>query len=590
MLTEYLTLAAYFVLLLVIGGIFARFNRNVSAFVRGGARGTWWMVGTSTLMAGISAFTFTGNGAAAFEAGPTMLVIYAANVLGFVVGGLGLAAWFRQTRAYTYGDIVKARFGPAVERTYIGFNVLFGPFSAAVQLWALSLFVGSAFGLPLTTTIIVVGVITLLYSTSGGMWGVMATDVLQGILMYGMTILIAVLSLVHIGGLGAFWTHYQDPSLGEAFQFVKPTGAFPQDRFTWQWIFVAFGMQLLAQLHLASGGRYLAAKDGREAVRSAWLGAIMMAFGSIVWFIPPMVARFLHAPEVLASGLSDPATAAYAVTARHVLPQGMLGLLIAAMFAATMSSIDSGLNVQTGVIVNNMLLPWRAARGRPAWSDRTSLAVCRLISLGFGGLIIAIAIFLSRQGQVQLFDMFMFVGSIITVPIMLPLMAGVVLRRMPAWCYFTLFVGGLLPSLYTLLDERWRGTAWTLQERSTWVVAGAVAALLLSWPFRHRRSQEDREREDQFQALAQTPVDFAAEIGEEVDDAQARIMARIIYVTGLLMLLLLLVPNPLSGRLAILGLALFVMACGWGLRRCARKPDARATAPALAAKAEEVDA
>lgn len=132
---EYFTLAAYFLLLILIGSIFARFNRNLSDFTRGGAQCSWWLVGTSSLMAGISAFTFTGNGSAAYEAGPTFLVIYLANILGYAIGVLFLARWYRQTRALTSADVVRARFGSGVEQIYIGVSVLQAPFGAAIQLW-----------------------------------------------------------------------------------------------------------------------------------------------------------------------------------------------------------------------------------------------------------------------------------------------------------------------------------------------------------------------------------------------------------------------------------------------------------------------
>ena len=116
MTVEYITLAFYLVMLLVLGAVFSRFNRNLSDFVRGGAQGTWWLVGTSITVGGISAFTFTGNGSAAFEAGPSLLVIYAANLSGMALGGLFLGPWFRQTRAYTSADVVRGRFGTFVEQ------------------------------------------------------------------------------------------------------------------------------------------------------------------------------------------------------------------------------------------------------------------------------------------------------------------------------------------------------------------------------------------------------------------------------------------------------------------------------------------
>ena len=109
MTLEYLTLAVYLGVLLALGAYFKRFTVNLSDFVRGGGQGSWWLIGTSILMSAISAFTFTGNASAAFEGGPSLLIIYAANCAGFAFGGLFLGRWMRQTRAYTTPDVVKAR-------------------------------------------------------------------------------------------------------------------------------------------------------------------------------------------------------------------------------------------------------------------------------------------------------------------------------------------------------------------------------------------------------------------------------------------------------------------------------------------------
>ncbi|MGE9293713.1 MAG: transporter, partial [Puniceicoccales bacterium] len=93
MILEYVTLAIYLAVLLALGAYFKKFNRNLSDFVRGGGQGSWWLIGMSILMSGISAFTFTGNASAAFEGGPSLLVIYLANCAGFAMGGLFVGRW-----------------------------------------------------------------------------------------------------------------------------------------------------------------------------------------------------------------------------------------------------------------------------------------------------------------------------------------------------------------------------------------------------------------------------------------------------------------------------------------------------------------
>lgn len=572
MYLEYITLGLYLVVLLVLGGLFSRLNRDLGDFVRAGARGTWWMVGTSMTMAGISAFTFTGNGSAAFTAGPSLLVIYLANLAGFAAGGLFLGAWYRQTRAYTGADVIRARFGTPVEQFSIYTGLVLGPLGSAIQLWALAVFVSSVFGLPLFTTIVVVGAIVTAYSVTGGKWAVMATDVVQGIILYGVTLLVGVLALREVGGVGNFFGFFSDPRFAESFRFIKEPGQFADNKFTLQWAVVVFLMQLITQVQLGTAGRYLAVKDGREAARASWWAFGLMAVGSAVWFLPPMVARFLYEAEVLALPMKDPTTGAYAVAARHLLPTGLMGIMIAAMFAATMSSMDSGINGLTGVIVRNLIGRLREALKRPAVSEAALVPLCRWISTGLGAVIIGMALILAARSKVDLFDTFLLMGAVIGTPITLPLLAGLVFRRLPGWSYFVIFGVSVLPSIYIEVATRqWGAAAWTIQERGAWVLGAGVAGTLLSLALARFRGARQREREEAFFADMDRPVDFEAEVGGGNDGQQARLVGVVTLVMGGLMALLVLLPNPAAERVAIVALAGFVMLVGAALYLAGRR-------------------
>lgn len=574
MILEYITLGVYFVLLLLLGGIFAKLNTNLSDFVRGGGKGTWWILGSSMLMSGISAFTFTANGSAAFEAGWSFLVIYAANVAGYFCGWLFLGRWYRQTRAFTGADVVRGRFGTPAEQFSAAMGVLLGPVAAAVQLWALAVFVSSVFGFPLMWTVLVVGLVVVAYSVSGGSWAVMATDFVQGIVLMGITVILAVLAYGQIGGFSGFAAAATAPEMAETFRFFKSPGEFPGDRFTWQWCVIIFIMQFLVQIHLNTAGRYLAAKDGREASRAALLAMILMAVGTFVWFFPPMVARLLYAEEVLATQIQEPTTAAYAVIAAKLLPTGMLGVMIAAMFSATMSSIDSGLTGQTSVIMRNIVPRIRGFFGLPELGDATNLRWCRVVSSMLGCLIILFALLMVTLGKVALFDAFLLVGSIVTMPMSMPLIAGLLLRRLSPWAYFVIMISGMIPSVYSLLGQAAGGEAWTIQERSMWVMVFGGVATAICWLLRGRASKEFQAKEKEFFRKMTTPVDFAKEIGRGNDAQQARLLGRIVAGMGGLMSLFLFVPNSWSGRFIILCLVLFILGIGclllWSARRSSR--------------------
>lgn len=559
---EYITLSVYFALLLVLGAIFARFNKNLSDFTRGGSQITWWMAGMSILMAGISAFTFTGNASSAFEAGPSLLVIYLANILGYGLGWVYLAKRYRQTRAYTSADVIRGRFGVGPEQFGIYIGLVLGPLGSAVQLWALGVFVSSVFGFPLVATIIAIGVITVFYSASGGAWAVIATDFVQGVVLLGITLLLGVLAFVEIGGVGGFMSHLSDPRLAADFAWIKEPGQFPADRYTWSWAVAIFAMQFMSQVNLGTAGRYLSAKDGREASRAALMGMILMSVGSLIWFLPPMVARFLYEAEVLGSGIKDPATTAYAVAARHLLPDGLMGVLIAAMFAATMSSMDSGLNGQTSVIVRNLLPRLRTLLGLPPLRESAQVGLCRYVSIGLGTLIILCALLLSTQTRIVLFDAFLTIGSVIGVPLGLPLLVGIVLRTLPRWSYFLIFGGSLIPSIYSFVDERTGGEAWTVQDRALWVLAFGLGATVIGMILTRFTSSEARNDTKEFFEQMEKPVDFAREVGESRDWVQALLLGRSVTVMGVLLFGFLLVPNPLSGKLQILALAVFTLSIG----------------------------
>ncbi len=573
---EYITLGLYLGFLIVIGYVFSRLNRNLSDFVRGGGQGLWWMVGTSSVMAAISAFTFTGNASAAYDAGPTLLVVYAANCVGFLVGYFFLAAWFRQTRAYTLADIIRDRFGVGAEQFNVWSFAFLAPVGAAIQLWALSVFASAVFGFPLLPTIVVIGFVVTFYSTSGGRWGVMATDFLQSLILVPITLVLAVYSFYHVGGFSGIAAMFSDPVVGHDFRFVKDPGEFTGDRFTWKWMIAIFLIQLSGFLSISGAPRYLSVKDGKEGRKSALLAFILMTVGALVWILPPMVARVTLSGEVAGVALDNPSEASYAIAAMHYLPAGLLGIMVVAMFAATMSSMDTGLNMVTGTLARNFW-PWLRGLfnlGEP--SADLELRVCRWITLFLGMAIIAMALMLAMQRQFQLFDAYFVIATLIGLPVTIPLVAGLFIRRLPFVSYFVIAGLSVLPAAYSLWDGAVNGNQWTVQDRGLWVIAFGLAGVVISLGLKRWEHSRSRERiEDLFQRM-RTPVEAEEHGGDGNDLPQLRIMGKMSVAAGLFLLTLVLFPEDFTGRVAALFVAAFVIGIGVLLLRGARRAQARA--------------
>lgn len=579
MTIEYLTLGIYFFVLLSLGALFSKMNKDKSDFIRGGSRGTWWMVGTSITMAGISAFTFTGNGSAAYDGGFSLLVIYCANLLGFAAGGFFLARWYRQTRAYTSADIIRGRYGTITEQFSVWVGVLLSPIGSAMQLWALGVFVSSVFGFPLQGTIILVGLIVLFYSVSGGMWAVMATDVVQGIVLYSVTIIAAILSLHAIGGIGEFVAYFSKPEFSEMGRFFKEPGTYPDNKFSLQWAIPIFLIQLIGQC--VNSTRYFTVKDGKEATKAAWWAFFLMAIGSAIWFIPPIVTRFIYADQVAAMDIPDPATAAYAVAGMNLLPQGLMGIMIAAMFAATMSSMDSGINGQTATIVHNLIGRLREKLALPELEGKRAVRWCRVTSTILGCVIICFSLLLATQEKVRLFDVGLLIGAVIGGPMVMPTLAGIFIRRLASWAYFAIMAGGMLPTVYALITQTiMGGDPWTVQERGMYILLFGAIATLICIPLARFEKEAFKQREREFFKRMHTPVDFDKEVGGGNDATQARMIGTTALIVAALLSLLVFLPNPLSGRLIILALAGLVGTTGGLLLWASRKeeePDPRKT-------------
>ncbi|MGF1450587.1 MAG: sodium:solute symporter [Opitutales bacterium] len=571
MTIEYLVLGVYLALVLVLGGIFSKFTRSLSDFVRGGAQGTWWMIGMSMFIAGISAFTFTGNASAVFEAGPTPLIIYAGNSLAFIVCGLGLAAWLRQTRAYTVADVIRERFGVTVEQVSAYFGLFIVPVSGSIQLWALANFAGSTFDFPLEATIIVIGLFVMIYSTSGGKWAVVATDFVQGLIMMAITVVVMILSLNDIGGIGGFFEGISRPDIAEDYRFVKEPGAFEANKFSLLWIIVIFFNTMHYQVSLTASGRFLMAKDGNEAKKGAWLAAILMAGGAAIWFIPPMIARVLYGDEIMAQTIDNPAAGSYAYIAFKLLPAGLTGLLIAAMFAATMSSLDSALNGQVGTVVRNIIPRFLEWRKLPPMSQRLEVSLCRILTLALGALIIWYSLQWAKQTEIVLFDAYLVISSVVGLPLGLPMLAGLFVRRLWKYSYFVIAGMCLLPSLWAFVSENYFDQNWTIQGRILWIFIFGALGTLLSVYLARFDTDEYREKERAFFTKMKTPVDFAKEVGEDLDDMQGKLMGNSAMVLGGLLALTVFIPNPWTGRLWCLAVAGGVAGVGYLLKRNASR-------------------
>lgn len=567
---DYIVIAFYFVFMAGIGYACRRFIGNTSDYFRGGGKMLWWMAGMTAFMCQFSAWTFTGAASKAYEDGTLIMVLFFANAVGFFCNYLFFAPRFRQMRVITSLQAVRARFGKGNEQFFTWVQIPLGILYAAIWLNGLSVFVAACFNFNLTSTIVVVGAVVLIMSVIGGSWAVAAGDFMQSLILLPVTVVAAFLAIHHVGG----WSSFLNKLPSHHFHWAEASRV----QILYLWIIAIFIKQFVSTNNMLEASRYLNVKNSQQARKAALLGTCLFIVGPLVWFIPPMAATITH-PDLSQTfpKLTNPSEAAYVATALITMPAGMIGLLLSGIFAATMSSMDAGLNRNAGFFVKNFY----HVVVRPRAKEAEQLLVSKLVTLIMGVLVIVAAMTFSQWKDIGLFDLMLQFGALIALPYSAPLIWGTLIKRAPAWAGWTTVLVGfgsslLAKSVFTPAwfagVMGWAGTPLSPREESDWgllsgVLLNAVVCsawfLACCW-FHRTRSPAEVERVERFFRQMQTPVNFEKEIGADAgnDAQQYRTLGLMCLIYGGFVFLLVLIPNALLGRLSMMTCSGALLAVG----------------------------
>lgn len=580
---DMLVVGVYFVFMIAIGVIFKRFaGSSTSDYFRGGGKMLWWMVGSTAFMTQFSAWTFTGAAGKAFTDGFPIMVVFMANAFGFLLSWLFFSYRFRQMRVVTPIEGVRRRFGATNEQVFTWATMPTSIVYTGIWLNGLALFVSAVFKVDIETTIVVTGLIVLFISVIGGAWGVVASDFVQMVVIMAVTVVCAVAAMVKIGGPSNLIEQFPAESImGSNINYPLLFIA---------WFIFMFVKQLQNINNMQDSYRFLTAKDSINARKAALLAFVLMLIGPAIWFMPPWVAAVLYPDAALAhvDALGGKAAdAVYLVFVENAMPVGMVGLLMAAVFAATMSSMDSGLNRNSGVFVRNFYLPVLDKKA----DDKKLMRVSQFVTMVFGALIILVALFINSLRGLSLFDAMMYVSTLLQMPILVPLFFGIFIKKTPDWAaWATLAVGIVVSYLVSFVITADVVASWlsldtpfsAREAKDLKVLLGIAGHLFITGGFfclttkfykepKNKRATELKE----FWEDVDTPV-IEGEGQDEYDRQQRSMLGRLILVFGGLVTLMVLIPNPFWGRMAFVFCGVVIVTVG-GLLLKSAKAEAKTT-------------
>jgi solute:Na+ symporter, SSS family len=410
---DYIILGGFFVVMLGVGVFYAGRMHNLRDFFSGSRQVPWWLAGISLYMTTFSAFTFVSYSALAYQHGFVAVAIWWFSIPGCLLSAWFLASRWRRAATTSPVEYLETRFGPVLRQAFSWFGIPLIVLDDALKLFVIGTMVAVSMGFAgdpaVMWAIAACGLIMLTYTLLGGLWAVLITDFVQFVVMGIAVLVLAPLAWARAGGGTEIVAH-----LPAGFAEIT-SGAY-----TWAWL---LSFAVILALTFATKWpyvqRYYAARSDREA---RWVGYLVAALTFVtppLLFFPALAARaFL--PEV-----AD-ANQVYPLVCQALLPVGMMGIMLAAMFSATMSMLSSDYNAVASVVTNDIL---KRLFMRDA-SDKALVITARLATLFVGLLAMALAILFARaKGLEDLVQYMARLFAALLPPVALPMMAGLLSRR-----------------------------------------------------------------------------------------------------------------------------------------------------------------
>ncbi|WP_309379819.1 sodium:solute symporter family protein [Cerasicoccus frondis] len=416
---DYFVLTVYLLGIFLVGLFLSTKNKSSEDMFAAGGESPWWTSGLSSFMTMFSAGTFVVWGGIAYQHGLVAVVINLCYGVAALLVGYFVAGHWKRMGVKTPAEFIELRFGVSAVQFYTWAMMVFRIVGVAVSLYSLSIVLVAMMplaegnplrdpetgNLSLMWAIVIFGGIVVIYTMAGGLWAVLMTDVLQFIVLNLAVIFIVPLAFGTVGGIGGF--------IDKA-----PEGFFAltSDKYT---VFFLVGWVLIHFFMIgaewAFAQRFICVSSEQDAKKSCYLFGGLYLLSPMLWLLPPMIYRTIN-PD------ADPQEA-YILACRAVLPAGMAGLMVAAMFSATASMVSSQLNVFAGVLTEEIY----GRLIKPGATEKHLVTVGRGFTILLGAILIGVSLLIPHLGGAE--KVVVAITSLMVGPLLAPTIWGLFSKR-----------------------------------------------------------------------------------------------------------------------------------------------------------------
>ncbi|WP_343700894.1 sodium/solute symporter [Chitinophaga sp.] len=425
--SDYTVLALYLLLMIAIGIWTSRHQASTDDYFRGGQKIPGWATGLSIFGAKLSAITFIGIPAKTYATNWTYFVLLMTIIMVMPLVVRFFIPFYRKLNVTSAYEYLEKRFNYLSRSLASLLFILLQLGRMGIVLLLPSIALSVVTGIPVTTCILIMGIVSLFYTVLGGVEAVIWTEVVQVIILLGGALLSLVLLPMRMKSTaGEAWASLTANAklklLDFHFDLSSPT----------LWVVLIGGLALNLTVYGTDQTvvqRYLTTKDEKTAAASLKLSAWMTLPSTIIFFsLGTLLYLFYQQhPEKVNIALDSQDTI-FPWFIVNELPNGISGLVITAIFAAAMGSLNGSVNAVSTVFVNDFY-----RKIFPARSEKNYLLVARIATLAVGIFGTVIALVMAGTGIVSLWDQFNTILGLFTGGIAGLFVLGIFTRRANAF-------------------------------------------------------------------------------------------------------------------------------------------------------------
>jgi len=365
---DFLVIILYLVFIIWRGFVYAKKHENAEQYFLAGRSLTWPLIGLSLFASNMSSSSLIGLAGSGYETGLSVYSYEWMATVVLIIFAMFFLPFYLRSKVYTLPEFLERRYD-ARSRYYFSALTIIGNIGidTAATLYAGALVIQIIFpSIELWESILFLAVLSGLYTIAGGLKAVVFTDAFQAILLVAGSVIITVLAMIKVGS----WEAVTAVTPPEHFNMIQST----DDPFL-PWPGLMTGVFLLGFYFWATNQfivqRALGAKNTRHGQWGALFAGLLKLSVLFIMVYPGIMARALY-PDI------EKANLVYPTLLFDLLPVGLLGLVLAGLLAAMMSSIDSALNSASTLVTMDFF-----RKLRPRTSSEGLMWVGRAVTLVF---------------------------------------------------------------------------------------------------------------------------------------------------------------------------------------------------------------